>query len=269
MSYEIAATGLNAVNEQLDGISNNIANSGTVGYKSMTTQFSAMYAGTQAMGVSVAGSAQSISTGGSMVSTGNALDLAINDDGFFVMCDSAGNISYTRAGSFVTDKNGYIVNASGDYLQGYPVDDSGTLQTGTVTDIQIKTGNIQNGSVTAEKLDTVYATKIFVDEMNAELARVNTLAASKVDANYVAANYATIGSLNAANANIANLQANKLTTSVITTDGTLGIRCTTLVASSTGNVYGTFRCGALIVDGTQAFWKTTTISGTTINYLGR
>lgn len=84
MSYEIAATGLNAVNEQLDGISNNIANSGTVGYKSMTTQFSAMYAGTQAMGVSVAGSAQSISTGGSMVSTGNALDLAINDDGF---CD--------------------------------------------------------------------------------------------------------------------------------------------------------------------------------------
>ena len=142
MSYEIAATGLNAVNEQLDGISNNIANSGTFGYKSMTTQFSAMYAGTQAMGVSVAGSAQSISTGGSMVSTGNALDLAINDDGFFVMCDSAGNISYTRAGSFVTDKNGYIVNASGDYLQGYPVDDSGTLQTGTVTDIQIKTGNI-------------------------------------------------------------------------------------------------------------------------------
>ena len=58
------------------------------------------------------------------------------------MCDSAGNISYTRAGSFETDKDGYIVNASGDYLQGYPVDDTGTLQTGTVTDIQIKTGNI-------------------------------------------------------------------------------------------------------------------------------
>ncbi|WP_374026461.1 flagellar hook protein FlgE [Escherichia coli] len=142
MSYEIAATGLNAVNEQLDGISNNIANAGTVGYKSMTTQFSAMYAGSQAMGVSVAGTAQSISRGGSLVSTGNALDLAINDDGFFVMCDSAGNISYTRAGSFETDKNGYIVNASGAYLQGYPVDDTGTLQTGTVTDIQIKTGNI-------------------------------------------------------------------------------------------------------------------------------
>ncbi|WP_330983789.1 MULTISPECIES: flagellar hook protein FlgE [Enterobacterales] len=142
MSYEIAATGLNAVDEQLDGISNNIANSGTVGYKSETTQFSAMYAGAQAMGVSVAGTAQSISRGGSMLSTGNTLDLAINNDGFFIMCDSAGNITYTRAGSFVTDKDGYIVNASGDYLQGYPVDDSGTLQTGAVTNIQIKTGSI-------------------------------------------------------------------------------------------------------------------------------
>ncbi|HDG1667873.1 flagellar hook protein FlgE [Kluyvera ascorbata] len=150
MSYEIAATGLNAVNEQLDGISNNIANAGTVGYKSQSTQFSAMYAGTQAMGVSVSGSAQSISTGGSMVSTGNALDLAINDGGFFVICDSAGNISYTRAGSFETDKNGYIVNASGDYLQGYPVDDSGTLQTGTVSNIQIKTGNIPAEPTTSE-----------------------------------------------------------------------------------------------------------------------
>lgn len=150
MSYEIAATGLNAVNEQLDGISNNIANAGTVGYKSQSTQFSAMYAGTQAMGVSVAGSAQSISTGGSMVSTGNALDLAINDGGFFVIADSSGNISYTRAGSFETDKEGYIVNASGDYLQGYPVDDSGTLQTGTVSNIQIKTGNIPAEATTSE-----------------------------------------------------------------------------------------------------------------------
>lgn len=142
MSYSIAASGLNAVNEQLDGISNNIANAGTVGYKSMTTDFSAMYAGTQAMGVSVDGTAQSISRGGSMVSTGNALDMAINDDGFFVLRDSAGNVTYTRAGSFDTNKEGYIVNASGDYLQGYPVDESGALQTGTVTDLQIKTGSL-------------------------------------------------------------------------------------------------------------------------------
>ena len=45
--------GLNAVNEQLDGISNNIANAGTVGYKSMTTRFFSL-CGSQACGVSVA-----------------------------------------------------------------------------------------------------------------------------------------------------------------------------------------------------------------------
>lgn len=142
MSYEIASSGLNAVNQQLDSISNNIANSGTVGYKSQSTQFSSMYAGTQAMGVSVSGTAQSISRGGSMISTGNAMDLAINNGGFFVTTDDSGNVSYTRAGSFTTDKNGYIVNSSGAQLQGYPVDENGDLQEGTVTSLEIQSGSI-------------------------------------------------------------------------------------------------------------------------------
>lgn len=142
MSYEIAASGLNAVNQQLDSISNNIANSGTVGYKSQSTQFSSMYAGSQAMGVSVSGTAQSISRGGSMIATGNAMDLAINNGGFFVTTDANGNVAYTRAGSFTTDKNGYIVNSSGAQLQGYPVDDNGDLQEGSVTSLQIQSGSI-------------------------------------------------------------------------------------------------------------------------------
>ncbi|QKN82922.1 flagellar hook protein FlgE [Scandinavium goeteborgense] len=142
MSYEIATSGLNAVDQQLDSISNNIANAGTVGYKSTTTQFSAMYAGTQAMGVSVAGTAQSISKGGSFLSTGSSLDLAINGGGFFVTADSEGNTSYTRAGSFTTDKNGYLVDPSGNYVQGYAVDDSNTLQEGNVTDLQISTESL-------------------------------------------------------------------------------------------------------------------------------
>lgn len=142
MNCETAVTGLNVVNEQLDGISNNIANARTAGYKSMTTQFLAMYAGSQAMGVSVADTVQSISRDGSLVPTDNALDLVIDDDGFSVTCDNAGNISYIRAEPFETDKNSYIVNVSDAYLQSCPVDDTGTLRTDMVTDIQIKTGNI-------------------------------------------------------------------------------------------------------------------------------
>lgn len=142
MSYEIATSGLNAVDQQLDSISNNIANAGTVGYKSTTTQFSAMYAGSQAMGVSVAGTAQSITKGGSFLSTGSALDLAINGNGFFVTEDSAGNTCYTRAGSFTTDKNGYLVDPSGNYVQGYAVDDSNNLEEGDITNIQISTDSL-------------------------------------------------------------------------------------------------------------------------------
>ena len=65
---------------------------------------------------------------------------------------------------------------------------------------QIKTNNIQDGSVTSAKLDTLYATKAFVDEMNVELANVHTLAA----------NAATIQQLNATNATIANLDLTNL-----------------------------------------------------------
>lgn len=142
MSTTIAASGLNAVNQQLDSISNNIANAGTVGYKSSTTQFSAVYAGSQAMGVSVDGTAQSITRSGSLLSTGNALDLAISGSGFFITRSPAGEISYTRAGYYETDKNGYVVNNQGQFLQGYSVDDNGELQTGSVTDLHISTGNV-------------------------------------------------------------------------------------------------------------------------------
>ncbi|MES4611902.1 MAG: flagellar hook protein FlgE [Ewingella sp.] len=142
MSASIAASGLNAVNDQLDSISNNIANAGTVGYKSSTTQFSAVYAGSQAMGVTTAGTAQSITRSGSMMSTGNAMDLAISGNGFFITRSPSGDVSYTRAGYFETDLNGKIVDNQGNFVQGYPVDANGNLQTGTVTDLSVSTGNI-------------------------------------------------------------------------------------------------------------------------------
>lgn len=73
MSFNIALTGLNAVTQQLDTISNNIANSGTVGFKSSRTEFGSVYADTKGMGVEVTGTTQSISQGGSLVSTNRAL----------------------------------------------------------------------------------------------------------------------------------------------------------------------------------------------------
>ena len=142
MSFSIATSGLNAVTEQLNAISNNIANSGTVGFKSGRAEFSALYAESQPLGVGVSGITQSITKGGSIASTGTALDLAINGNGFFMVRDSAGTTAYTRAGYFGTDSNGNLINNQGMFMQGYPVDANGTLQVGSIGNLTISSGSI-------------------------------------------------------------------------------------------------------------------------------
>lgn len=142
MSFNIALTGLSAVNEQLNTISNNIANVGTTGFKSSRTEFGSIYSDSQAMGVEVLGQTQSMSKGGSLVSTGRDMDLAISGGGFFVTKASAGDINFTRAGVFGTDKNNYITNASGQRLQGYPTDANGNLLVGTMGDLQLQSANL-------------------------------------------------------------------------------------------------------------------------------
>ncbi|XLY88427.1 flagellar hook protein FlgE [Ectopseudomonas mendocina] len=142
MSFNIAMTGLSAVNEQLNTISHNIANAGTTGFKSSRTEFGSIYADSQAMGVEVLATTQSISQGGSLVTTGRSLDLAISGGGFFVTRGSNGDVSYTRAGVFGADKDNNIVNAAGQTLQGYPVDAAGNLQVGAMGDLQLQNANL-------------------------------------------------------------------------------------------------------------------------------
>ena len=120
MSFNIATSGLNAVTKQLGTISNNIANGGTVGYKSMRAEFASLYASGQPLGVGVSSISQSISQNGGISGTGRGLDLAIAGNGFFMTKDSSGNISYTRAGYSQIDSQGYLTNNLGKRLQGYP-----------------------------------------------------------------------------------------------------------------------------------------------------
>jgi flagellar hook protein FlgE len=88
MSFEIALSGINAVNTQLDTISNNIANTGTYGFKSSRANFSAMVAG-RPNGAEVGSLTQFIGVGGSTLNTGRSLDAAIQGRGFFALKDSA------------------------------------------------------------------------------------------------------------------------------------------------------------------------------------
>ncbi len=142
MSFDIAITGLNAFTKQLSGISNNIANTGTAGYKSMRTEFQSLYGGGQPLGVGISRVSQSMGLTGTLTDSARNLDLAINGGGLFVLKGNDGRNCYSRAGYFECDKDGYIVNNLNNRLQGYPVNAAGELQTGVVGDLKMGTGNL-------------------------------------------------------------------------------------------------------------------------------
>ena len=134
MSFQQGLSGLNVASTALDNIGNNVANSGTVGFKSSTTEFADVFAASLAgagaapigLGAKVATVAQQF-TQGNITSTSNALDLAINGSGFYRLQTATGDIVYSRNGQFQLNKDGYIVNASGQELMGYAADVNGNV----------------------------------------------------------------------------------------------------------------------------------------------
>ncbi|MDE2600381.1 MAG: flagellar hook protein FlgE [Rhodocyclaceae bacterium] len=133
MSFQQGLSGLNVSSNALNAIGNNIANSGTVGFKGANAQFADIYAaslnGTGASQIGIGANTASVFqqfTQGNLTTTGNPLDLAINGGGFYRLSDatgaSAGTASYTRNGQFLVNKDGYIVNSAGLYLTGLQAD---------------------------------------------------------------------------------------------------------------------------------------------------
>ncbi|MFG6488975.1 flagellar hook protein FlgE [Roseateles sp. BYS78W] len=119
MSFEIALAGISAVSSSLDQISNNIANAGTYGYKSSRANFQAVYADGQTNGAEVGSVTQSMGKVGGIVNTGKSMDAMIGGQGFFAVRNANGQVVYTRVGQFNTDKDGFVVDATGRKLQGY------------------------------------------------------------------------------------------------------------------------------------------------------
>jgi len=160
MSFNIGLSGLRAASGDLNVTGNNIANAGTAGFKQSRAEFADLYASSvlgsgknsQGSGVLLADVSQLFNQG-NINYTQNALDLAVNGNGFFVTSNN-GEVGYTRAGYFGTDREGYMVNNFGYRLQGYAVDASGNLQNGVVSDLQIETAS-QAPRATSD-LDQVY-----------------------------------------------------------------------------------------------------------------
>ncbi|WP_022967124.1 flagellar hook protein FlgE [Denitrificimonas caeni] len=147
MSFNIGLSGLRAATKDLNVTGNNIANAGTAGFKQSRAEFSDVYAASvlgtgknqQGSGVLLSNVSQLFNQG-NINYTQNALDLAINGNGFFQVSNN-GAISYSRAGYFGTDREGFIVDNFGYNLQGYTTDANGELKVGDVSNLQIKTSS--------------------------------------------------------------------------------------------------------------------------------
>ncbi|MEJ6782401.1 flagellar hook protein FlgE [Aminobacter sp. Piv2-1] len=124
--YGMMRTGVSGMNSQanrLSTVADNIANSSTTGYKRASTEFSSLVlpstAGSYNSGGVTTTVINSISKQGALQYTTSVTDLAIDGDGFFVVQDPSGTSFLTRAGAFVPDKDGYLVNTAGYRLLGW------------------------------------------------------------------------------------------------------------------------------------------------------
>jgi len=147
MSFNTALSGLNAASTDLNVTGNNIANVGTTGFKSSRAEFADLYArsmlGTGRNPIGSGVITQAISqqfTQGNITTTGRSLDLSISGNGFFMVSDNGSRL-YTRSGTFNTDANGFIVDGSGNRLQGYGVNGNGAVVNGVITDLKVDTAN--------------------------------------------------------------------------------------------------------------------------------
>ncbi|TPJ81134.1 flagellar hook protein FlgE [Mesorhizobium sp. B2-6-2] len=116
-------SGMNAQANRLSAVADNIANSDTTGYKRSSAEFSSLImpgtGGAYNSGGVTTTIRSAVGTQGVMTYTTSVSDLAVNGDGFFVVQDAGGTPYLTRAGSFVPDAQGRLVNAAGYQLMAY------------------------------------------------------------------------------------------------------------------------------------------------------
>lgn len=156
MPFNIALSGLNAASKDLEVTANNIANTGTTGFKGSRAQFAELFSSAGpnlsssqvGSGVRLTNVAQQF-TAGSVETTNNSLDFALSGEGFFTIRDGKG-YSYTRAGAFQKNQDGFVQNANGQRLQVFPPVTGGGFDTSSMVDLQMFTA--QNAAKSTERV---------------------------------------------------------------------------------------------------------------------
>lgn len=178
-SLYAGVSGLNVNGDAISVIGNNIANSNTIGFKSGRVQFQDIVSQSLGGGAAASqigrgahtGNISTLFTQSSFESTSRTTDLAIDGEGFFIVKDNGINY-YTRAGDFIFDKDGYMVNSSDLRVQGWKVDADGST-VGDITDINIADVSSSSKATTevgiGANLDSTAETKFVINDYNNKL----------------------------------------------------------------------------------------------------
>lgn len=177
-----AVSGLQAQAYAMQNISGNIANSQTISYKGLNTNFQDLIpdsnsVASQQVGSGVFASSSATNTvQGAISAAQSGTNIAINGDGYFsvqnptsftgTLPNFSGVVSYTRRGDFELNANGFLVNGAGYYLEGIPIDQTTGAPTGNVASPLQFNNNLLPASATTQinygiNLPAVPATPFF------------------------------------------------------------------------------------------------------------
>jgi flagellar hook protein FlgE len=151
-SFYIPLTGLESDSTALNTIANNLANLNTTGYKAQSVNFADLFyqqIGTEGSGDMIqlgagvqTSSIESEFTQGSINSTGNSGDVALDGNGFFVLNNGGTNV-YTRDGNFELNQNGNLITTNGLSVMGYPAAGGVVNPNAPVAPISIPVGQVE------------------------------------------------------------------------------------------------------------------------------
>jgi flagellar hook protein FlgE len=157
-SFFIPLTGLEADSTALNTIANDLANMNTTAFKGQAVNFSDLFyqqIGTAGSGDPIqvgagvqVGSIETAFEQGSINSTGNATDVALNGNGFFVV-DNNGVDEFTRNGNFSLNSDGNLETADGQQILGYPAVNGVVNTNAPLTAINIPVGAVQQPLATS------------------------------------------------------------------------------------------------------------------------
>ncbi len=157
-SFSIPLTGLEADSTALNTVANDLSNMNTTAFKAQSTNFSDLFY--QQIGSTGSGDPIQVGAGvkvasneiaftqGSINSTGNSTDVALNGSGFFVVSNGGGGYEYSRAGNFSLDSNGALVTSNGLNVMGYPAVNGVVNTNAPLTTIDIPVGQVQEPKAT-------------------------------------------------------------------------------------------------------------------------